>query len=146
MLEIALAENSAFEISEIELDRAGASYTADTLDELTSDHPDWELVFLMGGDSLVDLPTWHAPERIVKRAEIGVAARPGFSIDLDSIHGAIPGSKGRIHIVETPEIAISSREIRDRIIQGKPIRYHLPYHVEEYIRANGLYGSAKSGS
>jgi nicotinate-nucleotide adenylyltransferase len=146
MLEIALAENPTFEISENELKRAGVSYTADTLDELHHDHPDWELVFLMGGDSLADLPSWHEPERIVKRAEIGVAVRPGFAIDLHSVHNAIPGSEERIHIVETPEIAISSREIRERIAQGKPIRYQLPYHLEEYIRAHGLYGSKNPGS
>src|SRR4051794_103546 len=133
MLELAIAENPDFEISKIELDRTGASYTAHTLKLLHADHPDWELVFLMGGDSLVDLPSWHQPDQIVQLAEIGVAARPGFAVEPNSVHEAVPGSKGRIHIIETPEIAISSHEIRERIARGKPIRYQLPYHVEEYI-------------
>ncbi len=139
MLELALTNNDSFVISEIELHRDGASYTADTLETLAIEHRDCNLVFLMGEDSLRDLPKWHDPERIVRLAEIGVAARPGFDVELESIHSTIAGSAGRIHLVETPEIAISSREIRDRIVDGKPIRYQLPYHVEEYIRENRLY-------
>jgi nicotinate-nucleotide adenylyltransferase len=146
MLELALAGNDSFQVSEIELHRDGASYTADTLEALAAQHQDWDLIFLMGGDSLRDLPKWHEPDRIVRLAEIGVAARPGFDVNLETIHAAIPGSKGRIHLVETPEIAISSREIRDRIMDGKPIRYQLPYHVEEYIRGNRLYDRSTQGA
>jgi nicotinate-nucleotide adenylyltransferase len=139
MLQLALEGNQTFEVSELELNRPGSSYTADTLEALSLDFPRAKLIFLMGEDSLRDLPQWHDPDRIVQLAEIAVAARPGIDVDVGSIHKAIAGSAGRIHLVETPEIGISARDIRERVASGKPIAYQVPYKVEEYIRANGLY-------
>jgi len=139
MLQSALKGQPDFEASDIELNRSGVSYTADTLDELTRQNPSDQFVFLMGEDSLRDLPRWHDPKRILRLAEIGVAARPGVEVDLSSIHAAIPRSKGRIHLVETPEIGISARDIRERVATGKPVAYQVPYPIEEYIRDHGLY-------
>src|SRR3954447_146346 len=102
MVRLATADNKQFEVNEIELHRDGASYTADTLEELAGDHPQADLFFLMGEDSLRDLPRWHDPERIVRLAQIGVATRPGIDVDLAAVHMAIPGSEGRLHLVETP--------------------------------------------
>jgi nicotinate-nucleotide adenylyltransferase len=139
MLHLALHGNHTFEVCDLELKRPGASFTADTLEALSLENPSANLIFLMGEDSLRDLPHWHDPERIVRLAEIGVAARPGIYVDVESIHQAISGSRGRIHLVETPEIGISARDIRKRIALRKPIAYQVPYKVEEYIRAIGLY-------
>lgn len=139
MLQMALEGNPSFDVCDLELKRPGASYTADTLEVLSLDFPSANLIFLMGEDSLRDLPRWHDPDRIVRLAEIGVAARPGIDVDVESIHKAIASSAGRIHLVETPEIGISARDIRERVASGKPITYQVPYKVEEYIRANGLY-------
>jgi nicotinate-nucleotide adenylyltransferase len=123
----------------IEFNRSGPSYTADTLELLAADIPDATLIFLMGEDSLYDLPTWHAPERILRAAQIGVAARPGFDVDLSAITNAIPAAKDRIFLVPTPEVDISSRRIRQRVADGRPITYLVPANVETYIKRRGLY-------
>lgn len=139
MLRLALSDNPAFEISTIDLERDGPSYTADLLDLLADREPDAELVFLMGEDSLRDLPTWHQPERILRRAEIGVALRPGVGTDLDSLYARLPTARGRISVVPTPLIGVSSTDIRRRVAAGEPIRYQVPDPVLAYIMRNGLY-------
>ena len=85
MLELALADSPNDEISTVDLDRSGPSYTADTLELLSTAVAPGRLVFLMGEDSLRDLPAWHDPERILQLAELAVAARPGIDTDLDAI-------------------------------------------------------------
>jgi len=141
MLRRALADHPSFEITEIELDRPGKSYTADTLEELAHQFAPASLVFLMGEDSLRDLPNWHDPQRIVKFAELGVAARPGIDLDVASIEKRIPESVGRIHLVKTSEVDVSSQEIRDRVASGEPIADMVPAEVARYIEANQLYAS-----
>jgi nicotinate-nucleotide adenylyltransferase len=144
MLRRALEGETRFEVSDIELRRAGKSYTADTLEELASEMAPASLVFLMGEDSLRDLPNWHEPDRIVRFAEIGVAARPGINVDVGSVYQRIPNATGRIHLVETSEVPISSQEIRERVAKHLPIATLVPSGVEEYIHANHLYEALKS--
>lgn len=139
MLRLALADNPAFEISTVDLERDGPSYTADLLDIMAEREPEADLVFLMGEDSLRDLPTWHEPERILRRAEIGVAMRPGVEVDLAGLHDVLPATRERITIVPTPLIGISSTDIRRRVAAGEPIRYQVPDPVLAYILRNGLY-------
>lgn len=139
MLRSALEGNPHFEISTVDMDRPGLSYTADSLEILGKLHPDRELIFLMGQDSLRDLPTWHDPNRIARNARLGVALRPGVNVDLDHIVAAIPDARDRIDLVPVPLIQISSRDIRRRVRDGEPIRYHVPKQVEEHIVARGLY-------
>jgi nicotinate-nucleotide adenylyltransferase len=139
MVELAIAPDPRFAVNLVEFNRSGPSYTADTLEQLAADIPDATLVFLMGEDSLYDLPTWHDPERILRAAQIGVAARPGFDVDLSAITKAIPAAKDRIFLVPTPEIDISSRGIRQRVAGGRPITYFVPRDVEAYIARRALY-------
>jgi nicotinate-nucleotide adenylyltransferase len=139
MVELAIAPDPRFAVNLIEFNRSGPSYTADTLEQLAADIPDATLVFLMGEDSLYDLPTWHDPERILRSALIGVAARPGFDVDLSAITKAVPAAKDRIFLVPTPEIDISSRGVRQRVADGRPITYFVPREVEAYIAQRGLY-------
>jgi nicotinate-nucleotide adenylyltransferase len=141
MLQLALAGVQSFEVSEIELHRPGKSYTADTLEQLSIDLAPASLVFLMGEDSLRDFPNWHDPKRIVKFAELGVAARPGIDLDVASIQHRIPEAAGRIHLVETSELDVSSQGIRERVALGKPIEDLVPPHVADYIHAHDLYDS-----
>ena len=103
------------EISTIDIDRSGPSYTADTLEILAERFAPARLFFLMGEDSLRDLPTWHDPERLLRVAELAVAARPGVDADLESVARQVPAVQGRVHLVPTEEIAISSSEIRRRV-------------------------------
>lgn len=144
MLDQALIDTPEFGVNTVDLDRRGPSYTSETLLLLQERLRPTELVFLMGEDSLQDLPTWHRPDLIVERAEIGVARRPGVDMDLATVYAAVPAARKRIHLVEVPEIDISSRDLRRRVIEGLPIRYQVPRAVEEYIDRHGLYQETSS--
>jgi nicotinate-nucleotide adenylyltransferase len=139
MLALALADNPAFEISKVDVERPGPHYTVDMLDLLRARHPAAELVFLIGGDSLRDILTWHDPEGIVARARMGVMGRPGTDYDLDALTEAIPGLEKRLSFIETPLIQISGYDIRRRVAERKTIRYLLPFKVHSYIYEHGLY-------
>lgn len=139
MLQLAVGGDPAFEVSTVDLDRPGPSFTADLLALLAETHAPATLVFLMGEDSLRDLPAWERPHEIVALAEIGVAARPGIDADLSAIHAVLPGSFGRISVVETTSIGISSSDLRRRVATGAPIRHQVPIAVEEYIARRDLY-------
>jgi nicotinate-nucleotide adenylyltransferase len=139
MLDLALASSATDEISTIDIDRSGPSYTADTLEVLAGRFPSARLFFLMGEDSLRDLPTWHDPERILRVAELAVAGRPGVETDLESLELQVPGVGKHVHVVPTKEIAISSSDIRRRVRESQPVGGLVPAIVEAYIRDNGLY-------
>jgi nicotinate-nucleotide adenylyltransferase len=139
MLELALAGSATDEISMIDIDRSGPSYTADTLEILAERFTPVRLFFLIGEDSLRDLPTWHDPDRLLRVAELAVAARPGVDADLESVARQIPAVQGRVHVVPTDEIAISSSEIRRRVRENQSIRGLVPAPVVAYIRDHELY-------
>lgn len=139
MLDLALSGSAADQINTIDIERSGPSYTADTLEILAECLAPARLFFLMGEDSLRDLPTWHDPERLLQAAELAVAARPGVDADLASIARQIPSVQSRIHLVPTKEIAISSSEIRRRVGEHQSIHELVPPPVEAYIRDYGLY-------
>jgi nicotinate-nucleotide adenylyltransferase len=139
MLELALAGSAVDQIDTIDIERSGPSYTADTLEILAESFAPARLFFLMGEDSLRDLPTWHDPERLLRTAELAVAARPGVAADLASVTRRVPTLRGRVHLVPTEEIAISSSEIRSRVRNNLSIRGLVPPAVKAYIRDHGLY-------
>jgi nicotinate-nucleotide adenylyltransferase len=139
MLEQALAGSATDEIDTIDIDRTGPSYTADTLESLAERFSPARLFFLMGEDSLRDLPTWHDPERLLRFAELAVAARPGVDADLESVARQVPAVRRRVHLVPTEEIPISSSEIRQRVRENRSILGLVPAAVEAYIRNRGLY-------
>lgn len=139
MLRLALAESPFDEISTVDIDRAGPSYTADSLELLQEQLAPARLVFLIGEDSLRDLPTWHDPDRIVAAAELAVAGRPGIDADLEAVARTIPSISERVHIVPMEELATSSSEIRQRVRAGEPLSGLVPPAVAEYIRNHALY-------
>lgn len=139
MLDLALAGSAVDQIDTIDLERSGPSYTADTLELLAESFAPARLFFLMGEDSLRDLPSWHDPERLLRAAELAVAARPGVDADLAVVARQIPTVQGRVHVIPTKEIAISSSEIRRRVRKNLSIRGLVPAAVEAYIRDHGLY-------
>lgn len=143
MLELAIGDDPAFEISTVDLERAGPSYTADLLTLLSGQLPGAQLLFLMGEDSLRDLPTWHQPETILALAELGIAARPDIDLDLAALYDRLPDARGRIHVVPTTLIGVSSSGLRRRVREGRPIRYLVPRSVETYIMSNSLYQSGQ---
>ncbi len=142
MLKLAIADEPAFRVSRVDIDRPGPYYSADTVKVLAKQYPGAAMVFLIGGDSLHDLTTWHEPAALVAACdEIGVMRRPGARLDLGSLEKKIPGLTARIRFVDAPLLEIASHEIRKRAADGQPFRYYVPPAVYEYIIDKGLYGA-----
>lgn len=139
MVERAIADNHAFELSTVELKREGPSYTVETLDQLAAESPEVEWVLLLGQDALGELPNWREPERIVKLATLAVAGRVRDEANSGELeHG--PGARGTESItIDMPRLEISGTEIRARVAAGRSIRYLVPDAVREYIEEQGLY-------
>ncbi len=139
MLRLAVDGNASFGISDIELRREGATYTADTLEALAAERLDDAFWFIIGADALADLPNWHEPQRIVKHATLAVAPREGHELDLSALEAAgIAGD--RVVTFVMPAIDISSSDVRARIAARERVDDLLPAGVAEYISAHGLYG------
>ncbi len=139
MLELAISDAPFDTISTVELDRPGPSYTADTLTAMANELPPASLYFLMGEDSLRDLPNWREPERILAAAELAVVGRPGVDVDLKALYLALPASKDRVHLVPTRELAISSSDIRRHVADGNSIADLVPPAVAAFIADRELY-------
>ncbi|QEH36145.1 Nicotinate-nucleotide adenylyltransferase [Aquisphaera giovannonii] len=139
MARIAVAGSESFEVSDIEARRPGPHYSVDTLEAVRRERPEDELFFLIGADSLVDLPTWRDPAGIAKRATIVVANRPGSTPpDGGKLPDFGPGSKA-LEAVAIPSVGIASTDLRARLAAGRSVRYMIPRAVEAYIEAHGLY-------
>ncbi len=140
MTRLAISSNPYFQVSSIEVDRPGPSYTVDTIAALRNKlGAGAEIFFIMGADALMELPLWKEPARILAMCRLVAVRRPGRIIDLSSLDSSLPGASARIVFLDAPEIGISSTEIRSRVSRGLSIRYLVPEEVEEYIRRNGLY-------
>jgi nicotinate-nucleotide adenylyltransferase len=140
MLQSAIGDEPAFELSTLEFERPAPQYTVDTLEILKGQNPAADLILLMGADSLRGLTTWHRPADLVTVCrEIGVMRRPGETIQLGTLEAILPGIKDKALFVEAPLLQISSREIRRRIVEGLPFRYFLPPAVYDYIQVHNLY-------
>lgn len=139
MTRIALAGQPAFEVSEIEAKRPGPHYSVDTLSAIHHERRGDDLYFMIGADSLADLPNWRQPEAIARLATIVVVNRPGID---QVFHPPAPefGPESRPLIwVTIPPIGIASHDIRRRRLEGRSIRYMVPRGVEAYIESQGLY-------
>jgi len=128
------------QVSALEVDRAGPSYTVDTLQELHSKTPDNELFLIVGGDVAAGLPSWREPERVLSLATLAVAARRGTT--RESIDASLAGLKGgeRAEFFRMPRVGISSTDIRRRVQTQEPIKYLVPDPVASYIDEHRLYG------
>jgi nicotinate-nucleotide adenylyltransferase len=140
MVKLAIEDNPSFELSRVELDRPGPHYTVETLKLVAEQNPDAEIIPIIGGDSLQDLPLWHQPKELLYAAHwIGVMRRPGEETSLEALERELPGISSKVHYVDAPLLEIASREIRSRIAKGKTFRYYLPPSVYEYIQQHHLY-------
>lgn len=140
---LAVAGDQRFEVSSMEVKRAGPSFTVDTLRELHARERDSELYLIVGGDVAAGLPTWREPEQVLSLATLSVARRRGTP--RSSIDEALASLRGgdRTAFFEMPTIEISSTDIRDRVHGGAPIRYLVPGAVATYIDEHRLYGGPK---
>ena len=141
MIEFAISGNPGFRVSKIELERSGPSFTYLTLEQLKSEDALRELFLLIGADSVRDLPTWRNPERILELATV-VAVNRGEQPHPDILPlGEL--AKGvvepKLLTVTMPAIDISATEIRQRVREGRSIRYQVPRAVEVYIQGQHLY-------
>ncbi len=138
MARIAVAGHPAFEVSEVEAKTPGPHYSVETLTRLRDERPGDEFFFLIGADSLVDLPTWREPDEIARLATVVVVNRPGIDADPGKLPDLGPGTRPLV-AVTVPPIGIASRDLRKRLAEGRSIRYMVPRGVEAYIDAQGLY-------
>lgn len=139
MINLSIQDNEHFELSTLELEREGVTYTSDTLRELhlTCDN---EYYFIMGGDSLFMMESWWEPEVIFRLSHIVVAIRGEAKEDLkQKIAYLADKYNASIHLLKTPNLEISSHELRKSRNEGKSIRYYVPELVCRYIVDNGLY-------
>ena len=142
MVELAIAENPDFTISDYEIKKVGTSYTIDTLNYFKIIYPNSQLYFIAGLDSLLNLPTWKDVAEILALSTFIVATRAGYNIKPDDdVYKNLPNNaKEKISFYKIPTLEISSSAIRKRISQKKSIKYLVPERVEKYILENNLYG------
>jgi nicotinate-nucleotide adenylyltransferase len=137
MVGLAIADNPAFELSRVEVDRAGPSYTVDTVEALAADA---DVTVILSAETFAELPTWHEPERLFEAARLAVVPREGYPApDPARLSAMFPGREARVAYLEGPLLGVSSTNIRDRVKAGRSIRYLVPASVGAYIAAKRLY-------
>lgn len=136
MTVIATAANPRFRVSRVDIDRAGLTYTIDTLRELAATYPDDELYFITGADAMAAILTWRDHGELFELAHFVGCTRPGHEMDESTLEG-LP--KERVTLVEIPALAISSTDCRARVHGGEPVWYLVPDGVVQYIGKHGLY-------
>ena len=166
MVELAIADNSTFRASRIELDRPGPSYTVDTVAALLADPPgdigaaggavggaaggtaggaagDLELVVIVSVEALALLPDWHEPLRLLDLCRVAVVPRRGYEPPArDWLRRHFPGREARFIVLDGPDLGHSASAIRESVRAGRSIRYLVPPLVDRYIRAHGLYAGS----
>ena len=143
MAALATTGQPLFRVEPVEKELPPPSYTAETLAELRRRHPIDEFTLIVGADSLADLPQWYEPQRVLEQAEIIAVPRPGvetWTADRLAAAVGLPREAVRLTAVNCPLIEIASRDLRQRVAEGKSIRFLVPRAVEEYVRDRALYG------
>lgn len=146
MVELAVADNPAFAVSRIEIDRAGPSYAVDSLEALTAEArahgQPADFTFILSAEAVDELPTWHDPTRLLELCRVAVVPRgdlqpPGRTW----LTKQFPGQEERFVSLDGPHVRISASEIRDLASRGRSIRYLVPPPVERYVEEHHLYDS-----
>lgn len=133
MTVVATASNPHFTVSRVDIDRDGRTYTIDTLHDLRSAYPDWDLFFITGADALAQILSWKDADELFELAEFIGVTRPGYELS----EAGLPAD--RVHLQEVPAMAISSTDCRDRVASGEPVWYLVPDGVVQYITKYQLY-------
>lgn len=141
MIKLAAADDPRYEVSRVDLEREGPSYTVDTLSDLRSElGPAADFYFILGMDALEGLAGWRQPGRIVEICHLVVARRPGVAmIDLKALEAILPGIAEKVIVIDNELYNINSTEIRRLVADGRSIVGMAPDAVVRYIRENGLY-------
>ncbi len=140
LCELAVQGHPQLTVSTREIDRAGPSFTVSTLRAIAARQPGDELVFIVGGDMAMSLPTWREPETILELATLAVAAREGIGReDIVARTAPLRGAADRVRFFTMPRLDLSSSDIRRRTGSGRPVRYLVPEPVARYLQAHALY-------
>jgi nicotinate-nucleotide adenylyltransferase len=140
MVRLAIADNPAFELSMVEIDRQGPSFTVDTVEALAEQERGAVLHLILSAETLAELPTWHEPERLFAAARMAVVPREGYPApDPAWLADAFPGREDRVDYLEGPRLGLSSTALRARVAAGRSIRYLVPTTVAAYIARHQLY-------
>jgi len=141
MVELAISPNPHFQLSSVDLDRPGPHYAIETVRLIREKYglAADDCFFIVGGDSLIDLPTWHHPQELVALCRLAVVHRPGFEPDLTRLERQIPGILTRLDWVEMPQMDLAASDIRARLRAGKSVRYRVLDPVWAYIQQHQLY-------
>ena len=148
MVELAIADNPAFRLSRVEVDRDGPSFTVDTLQALADAEAaagrESSLTLILSAETFAGLPAWRDPDRLFELARVAVVPRSGHEAPDDAwLDSEFPGASSRVVRLDGPVLHISSTAIRDRIATGRSIRYLVPDAVARYIGDHGLYRSPR---
>lgn len=135
---LAVVGQDGFEVSRVELDRPGPSYAIETLEELQRQMPGAELFFIVGADTLGELPTWHRAAELFENCQFIALSRPGENLQAAGV-ALTEAQRARVILLESVLLEISSSEVRRRVRAGLPVRFLLPEAVEGEIRRRGLY-------
>ncbi len=138
MVAAAVAGNPAFAVSALEVERPGITYAVDTLRELREELPGVELVFIVGADAALTLPRWHESAELGRLAMFAAATRPGFELGEEALR-VLRERRFDVRPFVVPGIDISSSELRQRVAEGRTIRYLVPEAVREIIEEEQLY-------
>lgn len=136
---LATSHNPQFEVSDIEIKREGLSYTIDTIKMLLRENPDVEFYFILGADAVAELDKWERFEELLDLCYFVAATRPGFAEKVEQAKASFGAAGNKIIWLDTPELNISSTDIRSRVKKGLPIKYIVTSSVESYIHKEGLY-------
>lgn len=140
MVEMAIEQNNDFQISRVDVDRSPPHYAVDSMKILHHQYPHDSLFYLMGADSLRDLPTWHLAHEFVSSCDgIGVMQRTLDELELQDLEQKLPGLSAKVIWLSAPHFDISSREIRERVRMQAPFRYFVTEKVYHYILKKKLY-------
>jgi nicotinate-nucleotide adenylyltransferase len=140
MVRLAIGLNTTFEISRADIDRDPPHFAHGTLSWLQDKNPDTNFCYILGSDSLLDLPEWDQPERLIDLSEcIAVMLRPGADVDFDPLFRRFPGLEAKLRILDVPLFDVSGQVIRERVRSGGAFRYFIPEPVYTYIEKHELY-------
>ena len=139
MVQAAVAGNACFAVSAVDLNRAGPTYSVDTVRDVRLQQPDADLFLILGYDALLDLPNWRNPRLLVESAHIVAMLRPLYWVDWAAVEQVAPEARQHITVLEMSGVGISSSEVRRRVASGRSVRYWVPDAVIAYIAERGLY-------
>lgn len=141
MVEMAVADHENFTSSRLDIDRPPPHHTVTLIPLVRELYPYCRIWFLLGSDSLRDLPVWYQPQTLIAEVNLAVLARPGLDVDWEVIETAVPGTRAATTMIDGPSVAVSSRQIRTWAAAGRSLRYLLPTAVRDFITSRNLYRS-----